>query len=180
MATKKNKFTATLVLAFALLVLMVYIFPQSSTNKYKYEQGSPWGYATLYAPFDLDIYLDSATIIAKVDSVNKSFVPIYARLNLNVDSLVRLAATKLRIVPDSFNHGDGVADAPDLPGFRTALRNTVVNAYQTGIISDADAADTRNIRLVVSPTQLKTIDVASILTPKLLFTKLDKEAAKNA
>lgn len=177
MATKKNKFTATLVLAFALLVLMVYIFPQSSTNKYKYEQGSPWGYATLYAPFDLDIYLDSATITAKVDSVNKSFVPIYARLNLNVDSLVRLAETQLRNVPDSFNHGDGFADAPDLPGFRTALRNTVANAYQTGIISDADAADTRNIRLVVSPTQLKTIDVASLLTPKLLFAKLDKEAA---
>lgn len=62
------------------MALIVLALPRNNRQTYTYEQGQPWRYALLTAPFDIPIYLDSMTVQRATDSVKRNFSPfvIYA------------------------------------------------------------------------------------------------------
>lgn len=174
----KNKLPRLIILASALVALMVYIYPHPTVSHYKYEQGSPWNYADLMAPFDLDIMLDSVTRNTKIDSVQREFIPFFSTHSVNIDSLTRLAATALTRAADNTEGGDGFISVPRTKLFIEQMKRTVRHAYAVGIISDADAADLQTIRVRKSETDIEKCPVADLYTPRRLFAELTDESSE--
>lgn len=176
-SNNKNK-TYLAILALALLALMVYIYPHPTVSHYRYEQGKPWTYADLYAPFDIDVYLDSATMEQKVDSVNKNFVPFYSPVAVNSDSIVNLAIRQLNAVPDSLAVGSDFLAVPDRKRFAVKVRQIISNAYARGVIPDQDIAEGQfAFRRQLSPTEVRRDSTSNYFSPKSIFQALDKESA---
>lgn len=70
-------------------ILLLLCFPQPDTTHYKYEEGRPWSYAKLIAPFDIPVHPDSATLRRMRDTLDAHFVPVYRINQLMIDSIVR-------------------------------------------------------------------------------------------
>ena len=87
-----------ILVALGFLVVIVYFFPHPSVSHYKYEQGRPWNYAKLIAPFDVPIHPDSASVAGSLDTLNRVFVPVYARVAVNVDSIMRVATARMNAI----------------------------------------------------------------------------------
>lgn len=64
----------TLLLAVAVTVVVV-MLPRAGRHTISYEQGQPWRYQLLTAPFDIPVYLDSATSHRMTDSIYANFTP---------------------------------------------------------------------------------------------------------
>lgn len=120
-----SKNTAYLALIFAAaLAIVVYFMPRDSKHKYSYELNRPWNYDLLTAPFDIPVYRDSATVKELIDSVDRTFVPIYRRDNT---ALERLKAI--------------ISDATNLtPHTRTRLLRAVTEIYGVGVVDAPTAA----------------------------------------
>lgn len=69
---RANLFKILLFVAAAAVI--AYFFPNDNNREYVYKVGKPWSYSLLTAPFDMPIFLDSATVKAKKDSIDKAFV----------------------------------------------------------------------------------------------------------
>lgn len=83
LGTNKNSIIRW-ILAIAAIVVISWFIPHKDQKSYKYAMGRPWMYSLLTAPFDIPINLDSASMEAKRDSIDRSFVAIYKR-DSNVD-----------------------------------------------------------------------------------------------
>lgn len=60
-------------------IVIAYFFPHPEANHYKFEEGRPWNYAKLIAPFDIPIRPDSATVLYIRDSLDRTFIPVFER-----------------------------------------------------------------------------------------------------
>lgn len=92
MNMKKNKTALPrLLLLLACVAIIVLALPRGGKQALSYEQGQPWRYPLLTAPFDIPVYLDSLTIREATDSVKRNFAPfvIYSDTALR-QSVVRL------------------------------------------------------------------------------------------
>ena len=76
-------------MALATAVLVLLCFPQTDTTHYNYEEGRPWNYAKLIAPFDIPVHPDSATLNRMRDTLDARFVPVYRINQLLADSIAR-------------------------------------------------------------------------------------------
>ena len=77
-----------ILIALAATLIIVYFYPHPEANRYNYEEGRPWNYSKLIAPFDIPVHPDSATIIAARDSLSARFVPIFELNQLIIDTIV--------------------------------------------------------------------------------------------
>lgn len=77
-----------ILLALAACMVIVYFYPHPEANRFIYEEGRPWNYTKLIAPFDIPIHPDSATLISVRDSLDARFVPIYGLNQLMIDTIV--------------------------------------------------------------------------------------------
>ncbi|MCC8113761.1 MAG: HDIG domain-containing protein [Bacteroidales bacterium] len=75
----KQKILTNIFFTFIATLVIVYFFPHLEVNHYKFEEGRPWNYAKLIAPFDIPILPDSATILYVRDSLSRTFVPVFER-----------------------------------------------------------------------------------------------------
>lgn len=179
--TARRGTSLTLLLALCMAAVIVYCYPHGSTSHYKYKIGQAWNYAKLVAPYDIDIYPDSATVTAKIDSIKASHIPIYRHTNLNVDSVIELSARQLHAVPDTVGMGRFFA-YPELKPFVAQVRRILAGAYERGIFPDSIsdmAAHTglHHIRVATSPTEIAKIPVDTLLTPIKVFNDLDRAAS---
>lgn len=71
--------TAHIIIVAVATLIIAYFMPRHEVSHYKYEQGRPWSYAKLIAPFDIPIHPDSSTVLRARDSLQKVFFPIYKR-----------------------------------------------------------------------------------------------------
>lgn len=94
-----------ILLALAATIVIVYFYPHPEANRYNYEEGRPWNYTKLIAPFDIPIHPDSATLLAAKDSLEAKFVPIYELNQLIIDTIV----ARLPESPDK-SHRKDLAD----------------------------------------------------------------------
>ena len=78
-----------LIVALAAAIVIVYFYPHPEANRFNYEEGRPWNYAKLIAPFDIPIHPDSATVLEARDTLDARFVPIYELNQLLIDTIVR-------------------------------------------------------------------------------------------
>lgn len=172
-----DRFWPYTALTTAFLLLIVYFYPHPQASNYKYEEGRPWNYAKLIAPFDLPIHPDSASVSGSLDSLYATFVPVYAQTRVNVDSIMNLTRRRM----DSFRMEGDEADNNRVPerlaDFYTALSRTLVTAYHRGVLADSlpDALGTthRAKARVHSGNILESVPTSSFITRRQLLNNID-------
>ncbi|MDE6285547.1 MAG: HDIG domain-containing protein [Muribaculaceae bacterium] len=147
---QRSKYLWQGLLGAATVALIVLCFPQSDTTHFKYEEGRPWNYAKLIAPFDIPVHPDSATLRRMRDTLDAHFVPVYRINQQVVDSIVgdlpsgqwrQATATRLRRA-----YASGVVDADTrrkvssgrLPRVRVLDRNVLSEMSTSAFSSPAD------------------------------------------
>lgn len=74
----KTNVINTLMLLCAIAVVS-FFFPKENEFSYEYEEGKPWAYSLLTAPFDMPMHMDAATAQMVKDSIDSNFAPVYTR-----------------------------------------------------------------------------------------------------
>lgn len=143
-----------ILIALAATFVIVYFYPHPEANRYNYEEGRPWNYSKLIAPFDIPIHPDSATLLAARDSLDARFVPIYELNQLIIDTIVRrlpeAPGTRLpqRLASELRNiYASGVVDmstrneiaSGNLPKVRILDKNILSEMSTAGFTSPRDA-----------------------------------------
>lgn len=115
--TKKNLLRILLVmLAMTAIILAL---PRADRSTFTYEEGQPWRYALLTAPFDIPVYLDSTTYRHQTDSITANFSPYVKRTRISeaevADRLMRRGVSPFKV---------------------GALASLVTRAYMAGVMPD--------------------------------------------
>ena len=162
------------------LAIIVYFYPHQSARRYVYEQGKPWNYAKLIAPFDFVVNLDSATVRAKSDSVRARFVPVARRADeVKADSIGNEVVSCIsRNLGGAFG---ALSESVISRQFGADVRRVLSNAYATGVVSDSLAkvagAVGGRLRIKDGATLLLT-ETSTLLTPMQLYRRIDSVADK--
>lgn len=121
--TNKNNIINAAMLVVAIAVVS-FFFPSEDKFRYEYEQGKPWAYSLLTAPFDMPINMDSVTARNTKDSIDAMFAPIYER-----DSRTeKVCVNKLYEALEK--------DATVTPRMKYAILDKVRSVYSSGIVDN--------------------------------------------
>lgn len=116
-------------------LVTVYFLPRTTTSTYLYEKDRPWNYSLLTAPFDIPIHLDSLSIKAACDSVDRHFIPVYRRDNVAAAKIIEDFTVSLSQV-------EGVsADR------RRRITDKVRELFRTGVVDENTYNDIMTGRL---------------------------------
>mgnify|MGYP000775473875 FL=1 len=115
MAYSKKNLIRNILVAVIASIVIAYFYPHPEASRYAYQEGKPWNYAKLIAPFDIPIHPDSATVEAARDTLEARFVPIYEIDTAVLDSI-------LERLPDNDK------------AFRQKLGNKLREAYASGVV----------------------------------------------
>lgn len=119
----KNHIVNAAMLVFAIIVVSLF-FPSENQFRYEYEQGKPWAYSLITAPFDMPINMDSVTARKTKDSIDAKFAPIYRRdSRIESSNINRLAAALEQ-------------DRNVTPGMKQAILDKVRYVYGRGIVDN--------------------------------------------
>ena len=157
--TKKINVINSLMLVCGIIVVS-FFFPRTGKFNYEYEQGRPWAYSLITAPFDMPIYMDSLTMASTKDSINARFAPIYVRdskieksnINQLYDALDKDAEVSPRLkyavvecVREVYRKGivdnrtrEGLATGK-IPGLRRIVNNVAEQLPTDGVYSEREA-----------------------------------------
>lgn len=156
------------------VILIVWFMPGETHGNFHAEQGKPWRYGDLTAPFDFPIYKSDKTIKHERDSMMRLYEPYY---NANTEVEGRQVR---KFVAD---HRDGLPGLSD--DYISIIANRLRRIYQNGIMNSADyaklSADTsRMIRIVVGKNAISTA-ITSIYSEKAAYEQLflDEALAKH-
>ncbi len=84
----RGKMLVNLLMAAVATLIIVYFYPHLEANHYKFEEGRPWNYSKLIAPFDIPIRPDSATVLYVRDSLDRTFIPVFERKPDQVNEVI--------------------------------------------------------------------------------------------
>lgn len=113
------------ILLFLIVVsVTVYFLPRSAENHYTFEEGRPWSYALLTAPFDIPIHLDSLSAAKVKDSIDANFEPVFTR---------DLTAEKT-IISDYTTRLNATNDLDITPAQRNQIIKEIRKVYENGIV----------------------------------------------
>lgn len=119
---KKNIINAAMLVV--AIAVVSFFFPSEDKFRYEYEQGKPWAYSLLTAPFDMPINMDSVTARKTKDSIDAKFAPIYER-----DSRTeKVCVNKLYEALEK--------DATVTPRMKYAILDKVRSVYSSGIVDN--------------------------------------------
>lgn len=157
--TKKINVINSLMLVCGIIVVS-FFFPRTGKFNYEYEQGRPWAYSLITAPFDMPIYMDSLTVASTKDSINARFAPIHVRdskieksnINQLYDALDKDAEVSPRLkyavvecVREVYRKGivdnrtrEGLATGK-IPGLRRIVNNVAEQLPTDGVYSEREA-----------------------------------------
>lgn len=182
-----NNMLQRILIACATIAILVYFFPHPSVSHYKFEEGRPWNYAKLIAPFDIPIHPDSATVMAAVDSLDRTFVPVYQRRNISADSLTKIIIARVSVAEElsGNNNATGMATFVNkfLSNFDSHMTATVRAAYSRGVIQDSLPAPfdrfTAAKARIMDGKILREVPTSGFLTVSELERRIDSIAAAN-
>lgn len=185
-----NSIVRRVAVALAALVVIVWFYPHQRTSKLFYEEGRPWNYAQLIAPFDIPIHPDSATVERMRDTLDARFVPIFMFDSDALDSVIgrlpgsagermSLAGRIRRCYDEGIVSAETMARIREgkLPRMRVLEGNTLSERSTDGLISVSDVYR-RLDSLVREPAlhqYLVRSDVYSLLVPNLVFDEAENK-----
>lgn len=199
------------ILLFIIVVsVTVYFLPRSAENHYTFEEGRPWSYALLTAPFDIPIHLDSVSAMKVKDSIDANFEPVFTRdvtaeKTIISDYTTRLnSATDLNITPAQRNqiikeirkvYENGIVDrdtytkihSGKLPAVRFIHDNVAISIPTANYLSAFRAYEhldsvlkDREVRQAISATKLSQTLHPNILIDSVTSRRLLDEAYQKA
>ena len=160
MKLPKTSISNRILITIAAIVVIVWFYPHRNVSHLVYEQGRPWNYAQLIAPFDIPIHPDSVTVKMIRDTLDARFIPIYINDKTVVDSIIN-----------------------DLPasdrGYSARLAVYIRQAYSQGVISSEDMEKVAEGKLnrvrLLDKNILNDESTSSFTTPKLIYRKIDEQ-----
>lgn len=140
--------------------IVVWLYPHLKSHQFIYEEGRPWNYAQLIAPFDIPIHPDSATLRIARDTLDARFVPIYTLDTHVVDTIIGLLPDPgsdynrraARILRRGYERG--VVDLPTMTKIR-AGELPRIRILEKNVLSEMSAANLtspRDIYLLIDST----------------------------
>lgn len=152
-------------------LLITYVFPRQGSFKYNFNEGRPWRYGLLTAPFDFPIFKSAQQLQQDQDSILVFYEPYY---KINRDAQIEAIA--------NFD-ADSNLD-PSLSNLERSyigyIRNKLEEIYSKGIISSTEydkllASKKKTVRLR-QDKEAKTREVESFFTFKSAYEAIVNEA----
>ena len=108
--------------------LTVYIFPNNNRFKYDYQQGEPWDYETLYAPFSFPIEKSEAALLKERQRVSDE-APYYFKIDSTIEKKVRTNWANKYLIPSK-------EDLPeqDFKSIEAEWNNILYEIYKVGYL----------------------------------------------
>ncbi|MBZ4652345.1 MAG: Membrane-associated superfamily phosphohydrolase [Proteiniphilum sp.] len=117
-------------LIFVLAVMLItYLFPRQGSFKYSFNEGRPWQYGLLTAPFDFPIYKTAEQLKAEQDSILQYYEPYFV-----IDEEVEKNA--LADFDADVNLKERLAELP--ADYKLYIRNKLQEVYENGIMRSED------------------------------------------
>jgi len=113
----------------AAILLITYIFPRQGSFKYSFNEGRPWQYSLLTAPFDFPVYKPLDQLKAEQDSILEFYEPYY-----ELDEIIERNA--LADYDADVNLNAHLAEMP--PEYKIYIRNKLIELYDNGIMRSED------------------------------------------
>ena len=150
------------------VTVVVWTMPQENTSIFHAEQGKPWKYALLTAPFDFPIYKSDAVISRERDSVMREYEPYY-KYNQDTEHLMVSKFTA--------DYADGIPDVPD--DFISIISNRLHSLYQQGIMEQKEYErlrnDTTSMIRVVNNKQASSLSIMEVYSAKRAYEQLFRD-----
>lgn len=148
------------------VAIIAWSMPRDSRTYYQIEEGKPWKYADITAPFDFPVYKSDEMVQSEKDSLLKQYEPYF-----NYDESVE--TERVRQFVSDFNEGiEGLTD-----DYISIIANRLHSFYQTGMVESSsytklDENDsTRTIR-VVSGKSAVSVPVRQLYSTKKAYESL--------
>lgn len=155
----ENTLLRRVLVALAAAVVIVWFYPHQRNSQYIYEQGRPWNYNQLIAPFDIPIHPDSLTVQAIRDTLQSRFVPIYTYNADVIDSII--------------------SELPASNGHRYASRlaSLLRKYYEHGVVASTTIGQIREGSLpkvrLLEKNILSESSTASFTSPRDMYLRID-------
>ncbi len=121
-----------LALIICTVTIIVWLMPKNNYATFKIEQGKPWAYTDLSAPFDFPIYKSEEAVKAERDSLMELYEPYYIRNN-------DIAGKQVRQFYKDYSNG--------IPGlsndYLSIIANRLRDLYAQGIMNSSEYARLR-------------------------------------
>ncbi|MBR5325516.1 MAG: HDIG domain-containing protein [Prevotella sp.] len=125
-------FLIRLALIICTVTIIVWLMPRNNYATFKIEQGKPWAYTDLSAPFDFPIYKSDEAVKAERDSLMDLYEPYYLYNN-------EIAGKQIRQFYKDYSNG--------IPGlsndYLSIIANRLRNFYTQGIMNSSEYARLR-------------------------------------
>ena len=147
------------------VAIVVWIMPHDNTNLFHVEQGKPWKYAELTAPFDFPIYKAESVVKHERDSIMKEYEPYY-KYNVEIErQMVHKFTT---------DYADGIPNVPD--DYISIISNRLHSLYQQGIMESKEyetlRSDTTNMINIVNKKQATSVSILEVYSAKRAYEQL--------
>ena len=135
-------FLIRLALVACTVAIIVWLMPRNNYATFKIEQGKPWAYTDLSAPFDFPVYKSDEAVKAERDSLMELYEPYFIYNK-------EIAGKQIRQFYKDYSNG--------IPGlsndYLSIIANRLSNFYTQGIMNNSDYArlnqdTTRLIRVI--------------------------------
>ena len=147
------------------VAIAVWAMPHDSSSIYHIEQGRPWKYGDLTAPFDFAIMKSDEVIQHERDSALKHYEPYYHYQEDTERKMVKKFTT---------DYADGIADVPD--DYISIISNRLHSLYQQGIMESKEyeelRADTATMISIVSQKQASSVSILEVYSAKKAYEQL--------
>ena len=166
---KDNLLWRSLLIRSALVIvtvaIVVWAMPHDTANTFPVEEGKPWRYAELTAPFDFPVLKSDAAIRHERDSVLRNYEPYYNYDGTTETRMVRKFTT---------DYADSI---PGLPlGYTSVIANRLHSLYQQGIMPseeyEALRRDTSSMIRVVNQKQASSVSIMEVYSAKRAYEQL--------
>ncbi len=147
------------------VAIVVWIMPHDNTNLFHVEQGKPWKYAELTAPFDFPIYKAESVVKHERDSIMKEYEPYY-KYNVEIE--------RQMIHKFTTDYADGIPNVPD--DYISIISNRLHSLYQQGIMESKEyetlRSDTTNMINIVNKKQATSVSILEVYSAKRAYEQL--------
>ncbi len=136
------------------IALTVISLPRPDRQSISYEEGQPWKYPLLTAPFDIPVYFDSITAAKMSDSIQRNFIP-YVDVNE-------------RAVDDLLDH---LPRTGSMPAGMKLLETAIKSVYARGVMDEPvkgrveSLPGQRMVNVVEGSNMASSRDASEMLTP---------------
>lgn len=165
---KKTLHNATKLLIFiGLVVSVAYLLPNSDRFKYYFENGKPWSYDLLTAPFDFPIYKSDSQIQTERKEILKGFVPYF-----QFDTTV--VSTQLNRLMVELQSDETLSDV-DV----NQIKSRWQAVYNSGIMEaemyqQLITDQVQEIYFILPNNEKGTLSLKEVYTPKTAYQALQK------